>query len=183
MRRTTISRRRFVIGTTVTAATLAGCTGSETTDGDRSDDSSGDASDGGSTDTPSTTMETVAGEGDPTAGNSPDPDCDRLTGDPVPYDASDTLFVFSFDYIDSWELAAPLAGPRGRTQGITSPIVTVDGERESAGIQIVQSAEALSANSSSTGKQFGSSDSRTPTRRFSRCGSRTGPPTSASTTR
>lgn len=53
---------------------------------------------------------------------------DVPTGDPIPYDASDTLFVFSFDYIDSWELSDPLVGPGGRTQGITSPIVTADGE-------------------------------------------------------
>lgn len=147
MKRATISRRRFVIGATAAAATLAGCSGSETADGDNSGDSnSGGASDSDSTDAPSTTQETTAGESGSTPSNSPDPDCSRLTGDPVPYDASDTLFVFSFDYIDSWELATPLTGSGGQTQDITSPIVTVDGERESAGIQVIQSTDALSAS-------------------------------------
>jgi hypothetical protein len=150
MRRTAISRRRFVIGATAAAATLAGCTGNETADGDNSGDGgSVDAPDSGSTETPSASqepVETAAGESESMPGNSPDLDCSRLTGNPVPYDASDTLFVFSFDYIDSWELADPLAGPGGRTQGITSPVVTVDGERESAGIQVIQSTDALSAS-------------------------------------
>jgi hypothetical protein len=142
MRRAPISRRRFVLGATATAATLAGCSGSETADNENSDDTS----DSGSADAQGTTEGTVAGESGSTPGNSPDPDCTRLTGNPVPYDASDTLFVFSFDYIDSWELATPLTGPGGRTQGITSPVVTVDGERESAGLQVIQSTDALSAS-------------------------------------
>ncbi|WP_340098918.1 twin-arginine translocation signal domain-containing protein [Salinibaculum salinum] len=147
MRRTTISRRQFVTGATAAAAALAGCTGSETADGDNPGGSnSGDGSDSESTATPSTTQETVTGESGSTPGNSPDPDCSRLIGNPVPYDASDTLFVFSFDYIDSWELADPLTGSGGRTQGITSPIVTVDGEQESAGIQVIQSTDVLSAS-------------------------------------
>ena len=150
MRRTAISRRRFVIGTTAAAATLAGCTGNETADGDDSGDSgSSNALDSGSTDTSSATEEsdeTAAGESGSTPGDSPDPDCSRLTGDPIPYDASDTLFVFSFDYIDSWELSDPLVGPGGRTQAITSPIVTVDGERENAGLQVIQSSDGISAS-------------------------------------
>ncbi|MEF8814976.1 MAG: hypothetical protein V5A55_14365 [Halovenus sp.] len=138
-------------GTTAAAVALAGCTGNETADEDNSGDSgsSGDTTDSESTNVPGAireTDETSGGESDSTPGSSPDPDCSRLAGDPVPYDASDTTFVFSFDYIDSWELTEPLVGPGGRTQGITSPVVTVDGERESAGIQVIQSSDPLSAS-------------------------------------
>lgn len=58
MKRTTISRRRFVLGATATAATLAGCSGSETAD----DENSGDTSDSGSTDAQGTTEEPVGDE-------------------------------------------------------------------------------------------------------------------------
>ncbi|MEF8881100.1 MAG: hypothetical protein V5A34_01070 [Halapricum sp.] len=136
-------------GTTAAAATLAGCTGNEAADDDNSGDSSGDKTDSESTNVSNAiqeTDETSEEESDPAPGSSPDPNCSRLAGDPVPYDASDTVFVFSFDYIDSWELAEPLAGPGGRTQGITSPVVTVDGEPESAGIQVIQSSDPLSAS-------------------------------------
>ncbi|QSG04392.1 hypothetical protein HSR121_0031 [Halapricum desulfuricans] len=151
MPRTFISRRRFVTGATVAAAAFAGCAGSETTDGGNPADS---GSSGGPTDSESTTVpnaiqetdKTSGGGNDSTPGSNPDPDCSRLAGDPVPYDGSDTTFVFSFDYIDSWELTEPIVGSRGRTQGITSPVVTVDGERESASIQVIQSADPLSAS-------------------------------------
>lgn len=149
MRRTPISRRRFVIGATAAATALAGCTGNETTESDDSGDGGSGAGSGSNpSDSPNTTQgtETAADESDPTSGNSPDPDCSKLTGEPIPYDASDTLFVFSFDYIDSWELSDPLVGSGGRTQGITSPIVTVDGEQESAGIQVIQSSDGISAS-------------------------------------
>ncbi|MUV89260.1 hypothetical protein GJ629_04565 [Halapricum sp. CBA1109] len=43
-------------------------------------------------------------------------------------------------------MSEPLVGPGGRTQGITSPLVTVDGERESASIQVVQSSDGISAS-------------------------------------
>jgi hypothetical protein len=145
MQRTIASRRRFVLGATAAAASLAGCTSSETPDGAAGDDDAGSAPDTGSP-ASQAAAGTTAGDGDATPRDDPDPDCSRLTGDPVPYDASDTLFVFSFDYIDTWELDDPIAGSGGRTQGIASPTVTVDGERESAGIQVVQSTDALSAS-------------------------------------
>jgi hypothetical protein len=123
-------------------AGLAGCSGGgdNTNDGndtptpDDTDPQSGTPTDsGGQTATP-------AGSND-----GPNPNCARLTGQPTAYDAAETPFVFTFDYVDSWTAVEPLEGPGGRSQAITSPTVTVDGEPESAGIRVGQRFEPLTA--------------------------------------
>jgi hypothetical protein len=135
---------------TAAADIFTGCTDTETADGDNSVGSgSTDATDGESTDTPSATqeaVETAACENDSTPGDSPDPDCSWLTDNTVPYDSSDTLFVFSVGCIGSWEVTDSVTGSGGRTQDTTSPIVTVAAKRENAGTQVIQSTDALSAS-------------------------------------
>ncbi|MCT9098144.1 hypothetical protein [Haloarchaeobius sp. HME9146] len=137
-----VSRRRFLLGTSVATAGLAGCTG-----GGETDTSNG----GGSTDSGQTDASggSSGGGGDQsetsTPNNDPDPDCTRLEGSPTPFDVAGTPFVFTFDYIDSWQPKDPLAGPKGRVQGFSSATVTVDGETESAGLTVMQSYEAMTA--------------------------------------
>ncbi|MFC7229614.1 hypothetical protein N0B31_19605 [Salinirubellus salinus] len=135
-----LSRRRVLLGAAAAATTgLAGCTGGDEPAG------TGDGGGGGSTPTA-----TAASGGGGDAGTleatpmpSADPDCSRLTGSPTPYDAAGTPFVFTFEYVGSWELQDPLEGPGGMIQGISSPVVTVDGETESAGLTVGQKFEAL----------------------------------------
>ncbi len=134
-----------------TATTLAGCLGGgggSGVDGDGTQAGGGDGSGGGGA---STTQAGGGGEAggesttDDGPNDSPDPDCTRLTGQPTPYDTAGTPFIFRFDYVDSWELPEALQGPGGRSQGISSPVVTVDGETERAGIRVGQPFEALTA--------------------------------------
>jgi hypothetical protein len=130
---------------------LAGCSGGgEPTDGNAGSDGSGgggettatSTSDGGS----ATSGQTASGgDATATANDSPDPNCNLLTGQPTEYDAAGTPFVFTFDYIDSWTFQDPLSGPGGRSHGLSSPVVSVDGETESAGIRIGQRFEPLTA--------------------------------------
>lgn len=139
---------------------LAGCSGGGGGEGDdgnddgddggtRTPDGGGtDGGDGGGTtsgDGAGTATATPGGETTAGPGSGPDPNCARLTGSPATYDAAGTPFVFTFDYVDSWTLADPLEGPGGRSQGITSPVVTVDGEPESSGIRIGQRFEGVTA--------------------------------------
>ena len=142
-----VSRRQLLLGAAVVTSGLAGCTGGGEPAG------GGDAGGAGpqtSTPTPAAsggagTPTTDSGGGGSTPNDSPDPNCALLEGSPTPYDATGTPFVFTFDYVDSWELQDPLAGPGGRIQGISSPVVTVDGETESAGLTVGQKYEALTA--------------------------------------
>lgn len=126
-----VTRRQVLAGAAGTGATmLAGCSGGDSIDGGADDEA------GTATATPTT----AAGPG-----SGPDPNCDRLLGSPTEYDAAGTPFVFTFDYVDTWTVQDPLEGPGGRSQGITSPRVTVDGEIESAGIRVGQRFEPLTA--------------------------------------
>lgn len=129
-----ISRRQMLQRTLPIAAAVgvAGCSG-------------GDSSTAEGGDSKSTTSGNGDASGDSGPDDSPDPDCSRLAGSPTPYDTSGTPFVFAFDYVDSWEVDDPLQGPGGRTQGVSSPIVTVDGETESAGLSLGQKFEPLTA--------------------------------------
>jgi hypothetical protein len=142
-----VSRRRVLLSAAAAATTgLAGCTG-----GDESAATSGDGGGGGDgATTPTATAAGGDGSGGRDAGTpeatptpSADPDCSRLAGSPTPYDAAGTPFVFTFEYVDTWELQDPLEGPGGMVQGISSPVVTVDGETESAGLTVGQKFEAL----------------------------------------
>lgn len=130
-----LTRRQFVLGTTVGAATLAGCLGGG---------SGGDGSDGASDPTP-TADGTTATPTTTSQNEGPDPDCSLLSGSQTPYDAAGTPFVFEFDYPDTWEMQDPLEGPGGRNQGVSSPVVRVDGESESAGIRVGQRFDPLTA--------------------------------------
>ncbi|WP_257297470.1 hypothetical protein [Haloarchaeobius sp. FL176] len=69
----------------------------------------------------------------------------RLAGQPTPSDPSGTPFIFAFDDVDSWAVPAALQGPGGRRQGFSSPMVSVDGEPESAGIRVGQQSQVLTA--------------------------------------
>jgi hypothetical protein len=138
------TRRAFLAGTGAAMMGLAGCAG----DG-------GDASPGAGTPTPDSsdpdpTGDTPTGSSGQTAtpdstGSGAGPNCASLTGQPTAFDAADTPFVFTFDYVDSWTVQDPLEGPGGRNQGVTSPIVRVDGETESAGIRVAQRFDPLTA--------------------------------------
>jgi hypothetical protein len=105
--------------------------------GGGSGSSSGGSDDGTPTADPATA--------EPNPDESPDPNCALLEGSPTPYDAAGTPFVFTFDYVDTWELQDPLEGPGGLIQGISSPVVTVDGETESAGLTVGQKFDPLTA--------------------------------------
>ncbi|MEF8870888.1 MAG: hypothetical protein V5A41_04590 [Haloarculaceae archaeon] len=144
MQRSETTRRLFLLGTGATVAALAGCSGSDSDGGGEDPDGeSGPTTDTGE---PTATSEPSADDGSGTTpNNSPAPDCTRLTGQPTGYDAADTPFVFTFDYVDSWTVGTPLEGPGGRSQAVTSPIVSVDGEPESAGIRVGQRFEPLTA--------------------------------------
>jgi len=130
-----VTRRQLLRSAVATTAavSVAGCSG-----GDGSTEDSGDS---GST--------PAGGSGETASGSrpndSPDPDCSRLAGSPTPYDASGTPFVFEFDYVDSWTLKEPLEGPEGRVQGLSSPVVSVDGEPENAGLTVQQKFEPVTA--------------------------------------
>jgi len=130
-----VSRRKLLLGMTTAAATgIAGCS-SGGSDGDSPSDDDGDGSTG-----------TVVGAGGETTPNdSPDPNCARLAGSPTPYDVSATPYVFGFDYLDSWAVDDPLEGPGGRIQGISSPMVSVDGSTESASVSVGQKFDPLTA--------------------------------------
>jgi len=135
-----VSRRKLLLGlTTTTAVGLAGCSGGGSDADSSGDDESDDPSPG------TVTAASTEPDSASTPNDSPDPNCARLTGSQTPYDASGTPFVFSFDYVDSWTVEDPLLGPGGRTQGLSSPVVTVDGETESAGLTVIQKFDPLTA--------------------------------------
>ncbi|MFC7131701.1 MULTISPECIES: hypothetical protein [Salinibaculum] len=147
MQRTPATRRRFLGVAAATMGVLAGCSGGDVP----ADGSSGDGGNGDSTTTPSASGEseaeraTATGDATATPDDSPDPNCRRLTGEPTAYDAAGTPFIFTFDYVDSWNVEDALEGPGGRSQGVSSAVVTVDGETESAGIRVGQRFEPLTA--------------------------------------
>lgn len=130
-----VSRRQVLRSTIATAAAVgvAGCSGGESSTAGSEDSDSSSSGESG---------ETAGGSG---PDDSPDPDCSRLAGSPTPYDASGTPFVFEFDYVDSWSLKDPLEGPEGRVQGLSSPVVSVDGEPENAGLTVQQTFEPVTA--------------------------------------
>ena len=141
----TTRRRVLALAGVTTATSLAGCLGGgDGSGGGGGTQPDGDESGGGGA---TTTQGPGGGESTTDAGpnDSPDPDCTRLDGQPTAYDASGTPFVFQFEHVDSWEVQEPLQGPAGRSQGISSPRVSVDGEPESAGIRVGQSFEPKTA--------------------------------------
>ena len=69
----------------------------------------------------------------------------RLAGQPTPSDASGTPFIFAFDDVESRAVPAALQGPGSRRQRFSSPMVSVDGEPESAGIRVGQQSQVLTA--------------------------------------
>jgi hypothetical protein len=136
------TRRVFLASAGAAMVGLAGCSGS---------DDSGDGAGGGG-DGPDSTANgstPAGGEGQTATPAKSDsetgPNCSLLAGDPTAFDAAGTPFVFTFDYVDAWTVQDPLEGPGGRSQGITSPVVRVDGEAESAGVRIGQRFEPLTA--------------------------------------
>jgi hypothetical protein len=56
------------------------------------------------------------------------------------------VYVFAFDYPETWTVGEPIPGQNGRFQQITSPAVPVDGDPRTATIRIGQSVPALSAS-------------------------------------
>lgn len=144
----TTRRRMLALAGVTTATNLAGCLGGGGGSGDDSGETSVDGGGGGGGTTQASDGGSAGGESTTDAGpnDSPDPDCTRLTGQPTPYDASGTPFIFQFDYVDTWNVPDALQGPGGRSQGLSSPVVSVDGEPESAGIRVGQRFEALTAS-------------------------------------
>lgn len=126
-----VSRRKLLLGTTMVATVLAGCSGGGS-------DAGGSAGEDGAGSSAGTGAASTLEE-------DPDPNCARLTGSPTAYDVGGTPFVFGFDYIDAWTVDEPLEGPGGRVQGISSPTVTVDGSTESASVAITQQFDPLTA--------------------------------------
>ncbi|WP_267643626.1 hypothetical protein [Haloarchaeobius amylolyticus] len=140
-----VSRRRFLLCATATTAGLTGCLGGGQTaaegGGGTTDDGQPDAT--GESAGAGSGASSTGGDNTTTQSSSPDPDCALLDGEPTPFDVAGTPFVFAFDYVDSWQVEDPLSGPDGRVQGLTSPIVTVDGETEAANLSVMQSFEAV----------------------------------------
>ncbi|MUV89261.1 hypothetical protein GJ629_04570 [Halapricum sp. CBA1109] len=144
-RHNAVTRRRFVLGTVGVTAVLAGCSENETpTDGDDTD-----RDDEESTPTPerptssSTTTQTA---GDETTPEGPQSVCAPLAGSPTAYDVSGTLYVFAFDYPETWTIGEPIPGQSGRFQQITSPPVSVNGDPRTATVRVGQTVPALSAS-------------------------------------
>jgi hypothetical protein len=139
------TRRRMLALTGVTTATsLAGCLGGGS--GDDGGETDVDGGGGGMTQTSGGGGGGDASTTDAGPNDRPDPDCTRLTGQPTPLDVSGTPFIFQFDYVDTWRVPDALQGPGGRSQGLSSPVVSVDGEPESAGIRVGQRFEPLTAS-------------------------------------
>ena len=142
-----LSRRRVLLSAAAaTTTSLAGCTG-----GDEPSDTGAGTPTATASDANAGGTVGAAGADDAentattTPASGPDPNCALLAGSPTPYDAAGTPLVFTFDYVDSWELQDPIQGPGGMIQGISSPVVRVDGETESAGLTVGQKFEALTA--------------------------------------
>ena len=99
------TRRRLLLATAAALTATAGCSGDGTGGGD------GDTG-SGNTPTPTATAD------DPTT-----PACASWQGAPTRYDASGTPFVFSYDYVETWNLSEISDDPRGHLQRLTSPPV------------------------------------------------------------
>ena len=140
-----LTRRRFVLGTVGVTVALAGCSENDTpTDGGDTDQGNGESTPTPESSTPSTNGTQT--DGDEQTPEEDDSVCAPLAGSPTAYDVSGTLYVFAFDYPETWTVGEPIPGQNGRFQQITSPAVTVDGDPRTATVRIGQSLPALSAS-------------------------------------
>jgi hypothetical protein len=140
-RATSLTRRRFVLGTIGATAALAGCSGNDAA----ADGADAAPSDGETTPTSDATATQTVGDETMTPDRS-DSVCAPLAGSPTAYDVSGTPYVFAFDYPETWTVGEPIPGQNGRFQQITSQPVTVDGSPRTATVRVGQSLPALSAS-------------------------------------
>jgi hypothetical protein len=148
-----LTRRRFVLGIIGVTTAVAGCSGSDTpADEDGADQGNGEPTATATPDSSTPTSDATATQTPTqTAGNEATPEgsdsvCASLAASPTAYDVSGTLYVFAFDYPETWTVGEPIPGQNGRFQQITSPAVTVDGDPRTATVRIGQSLPALSAS-------------------------------------
>lgn len=148
-RNNALSRRRFILGTIGVTTALAGCSGSDTpTDGSDTDQGNGEPTSTATPDSSTPASDTAATQ---TASDETTPDwsdsvCAPLAGSPTPYDVSGTLYVFAFDYPETWTVGEPIPGQNGRFQQITSPSVSVNDTPRTATVRVGQSLPALSTS-------------------------------------
>jgi hypothetical protein len=142
-----LTRRRFVLGTVGVTAALAGCSGSDTsTDGSDTDQSNGEPTPTPDSSTPTSDATATETASDETTPDWSDSVCAPLAGSPTAYDVSGTMYVFAFDYPETWTVGDPIPGQNGRFQQITSPSVSVNGDPRTATVRVGQSLPALSAS-------------------------------------